>query len=95
VRSGRKLVKAYDPSAEASRPQLAAAKPKLTEEGRLHWSNSNYAALIAELTTSPDEARLAAMPLDDLRFLLRNNGISSHNMLKLPVVRCYPHASSM
>ena len=65
-----------------------------TAAGRKSWSECNYAALIAKITTSPTEARLAAMTLDDLRFLLRNNGISSHNMLKLPVVRCYPHASS-
>jgi hypothetical protein len=45
-----------------------------TAAGRKSWSDCNYAALIATITTSPTEARLAAMTLDDLRFLLRNNG---------------------
>ena len=45
-----------------------------TAAGRKSWSECNYAALIAKITTSPTEARLAAMTLDDVRFLLRKNG---------------------
>ena len=56
--------------ATAAVPVAAAG----TAAGRKSWSECNYAALIAKITTSPTEARLAAMTLDDVRFLLRKNG---------------------
>lgn len=73
---------------------VAAKSPTNKPAAGSDGIDTKYAALIAKLTTTPDEARLAAMSLDDLRFLLRKNGTSSHNMLKMPVVRCRPRASS-
>ena len=71
------------------KPKLAGAK---RGDGTV---DLKYAALIDKVGTTPDHARLAAMSLDDLRFLLRKNGTSSHNMLKTPVVRCdCPHCLS-
>ena len=77
------------PVPRLGKPKLAGAK---RGDGTI---DLKYAALIDKVGTTPDHARLAAMSLDDLRFLLRKNGTSSHNMLKTPVVRCdCPHCLS-
>jgi hypothetical protein len=75
------------------KPKLAGAKVAATKRGD-GTADGKYAALIDKIGTTPEHARLAAMSLDDLRFLLRKNGTSSHNMLKMPVVRCNCHSFS-
>lgn len=72
-------------------PKLAGPKVAAVKRGDGTF-DGKYAALIDKIGATPDHARLAAMSLDDLRFLLRKNGTSSHNMLKMPVVRCNCHS---
>lgn len=53
--------------------------------------DKKYAELLTRMPTHADETCLQAYSLDELRFLLRKNGTSSHNMLKQPVVNALMH----
>ena len=91
----------YSVGAAAQPAPVSHGKPKLKGAKTLALKRGDgtvdgkYAALIDKVGTAPDHARLAAMSLDDLRFLLRKNGTSSHNMLKMPVVRCDCHSYAL
>ena len=51
--------------------------------------DKKYAELLTRMPTHVDET--CVYSLDELRFLLRKNGTSSHNMLKQPVVNALMH----
>lgn len=90
----------YSVGAAAQPAPVSHGKPKLKGAKTLALKRGDgtvdgkYAALIDKVGTAPDHARLAAMSLDDLRFLLRKNGTSSHNMLKMPVVTALARIAS-
>ena len=75
--------------------KTTAASPKYAIPTGGDNVDHKYAGIVAKIGLRPEHATLHAMSLDELRFLLRKNGTSSHNMLKTPVVRtCLPDSIS-